>query len=504
MQDDSTDVLICGAGAAGLALAIDLARRGVRFRLIEKAQEPFRGSRGKGIQPRTQEIFEDLGILDRIVALGGVYPPQREYRADGSYVESNVVEPRAPTPQEPYHIPLMIPQSLTERVMRERLAELGSEVELGCELVGFEQDDAGVSARIRSERGDEHVRVRYLIGADGGRSFVRRALDIGFPGKTLGIRALVADVVLSGLDRNAWHRFNPESMETQIAVCPLAGTNLFQIQAPVPLEGDVDLSASGLNVTVAERTGRQDIHIESVSWASAYNMNARLADRYRVGRVFLVGDAAHIHPPTGGQGLNTSVQDSYNLGWKLAAVIDGRSDALLDTYEEERRPIAAGVLGLSTHLLDAAKRGDVRRDREVHQLDIGYQSSSLSVETPPRARGVRAGDRAPDVPVRGAGGQLKRVFDLLAGPHWTLLGYEVDRDCVQPRAGLRIHTFGSGGDLIDQGGHFETAYVASPGDWVLIRPDGYIGAMIGSRQIAALEKYLRDSMASCPSQLRTA
>jgi 2-polyprenyl-6-methoxyphenol hydroxylase-like FAD-dependent oxidoreductase len=492
MQDYATDVLICGAGAAGLALAIDLARRGVRVRLIERIQEPFHGSRGKGIQPRTQEIFEDLGILDRIVARGGVYPPHREYHIDGSYVESNIVEPRDPTPAEPYHIPLMIPQFLTERVMRERLAEFGHAVEFGCELLGFEQDDTGVSARLGSKRGEELVRARYLIGADGGRSFVRRALDIGFPGKTLGLRALVADVALSGLDQDAWHRFNSESMQTQISLCPLGGTDLFQILAPIPLDGEVDLSAAGLNVTVAERTGRKDIHVESVSWASAYNMNARLADRYRVGCVFLVGDAAHIHPPTGGQGLNTSVQDSYNLGWKLAAVIEGSSGALLDTYEAERRPIAAGVLGLSMNLLDAAKRGDIRRGREVHQLDIGYRGSSLAMEKTQRTCGVRAGDRGPDAPVRGAGGQPKRLFDLFTGPHWTLLGFEVDRDGVQPRAGLRIHTFGSRGDLNDDGGHFRNAYAVSPGDWVLIRPDGYIGTIVTSGEIADLESYLRN------------
>lgn len=498
MQDESTDVLVCGAGAAGLALAIDLARRGVRFRLIEKMPEPFHGSRGKGIQPRTQEIFEDLGILDRIVALGGVYPPQREYRIDGSVVDSNIVEPREATPAEPYHIPLMIPQFLTELVMRERLAELGHHVEFGCELVGFEQDDAGVSARLVSKRGPENIRVRYLIGADGGRSFVRGAVSIDFPGKTLGVRALVADVVLSGLDRNAWHRFNPESMQTQIALCPLAGTDLFQLQAPVPLEGEVDLSTDGLNAIIAERTARTNIRVESVSWASAYSMNARLAERYRAGRVFLVGDAAHIHPPTGGQGLNTSIQDSYNLGWKLAAVLDGNSEALLDTYEQERRPVAADVLGLSTQLLDAARRGDIRRGREVHQLDIGYRGSSLAIESPPRAVGVRAGDRAPDAPVRGAAGQPKRLFELLAGPHWTLLGFETGRNEVRPREGLRIFTVGARGDLVDDGGHFKNAYAMSPGDWVLVRPDGYIGAMVTSREISVLEKYW------LPSTARTA
>jgi hypothetical protein len=308
----------------------------------------------------------------------------------------------------------------------------------------------------------------------------------------LGVRAVVADVVLSGLDRDAWHRFNADSMETQIALCPLAGTELFQLQAPIPLEGEVDLSAMGLAAMVAERTGRTDIRIDSVSWASAYSMNARLADRYRAGRVFLVGDAAHIHPPTGGQGLNTSIQDAYNLGWKLAAVARGCPDALLDTYEEERRPIAAGVLGLSTELLDAAKRGEMRRGREVHQLDLGYPTSSLALEKPPRASGVHAGDRAPDAPIRGAAGQPKRLFDLFAGPHWTLLGYEVDRDRVPPQAGLHIYTFGARGDLIDHSNHFRNAYGVSPGDWVLVRPDGYIGAIVAAQELAALESYLRE------------
>ncbi len=496
--NDVTDVLICGAGAAGLVLAIDLARRGIRLRLMDKEGEPFRGSRGKGIQPRTQEIFEDLGILDRIVAQGGLYPPQRSHRSDGSYVESDVMELREPTPAEPYHIPLMIPQFLTERVMRERLAELGEAVEFGCELIGLEQDDDGVEARLISKHGEERIRARYLIGADGGRSFVRRALGIGFPGKTLSVRAVVADVALTGLDREAWHRFNEGSMEEQIALCPLAGTDLFQLQAPIPLEGEVDLAAMGLTAMVAERTGRTDIRIDSVSWASAYSMQARLADRYRTGRVFLVGDAAHIHPPTGGQGLNTSVQDAYNLGWKLAGVTRGGPDALLDTYEEERRPIAASVLGLSTELLEAAKRGEMRRGREVHQLDIGYPTSSLALQKPPSARGVLAGDRAPDALIRGAGGQPRRLFDLFAGPHWTLLGYQVDRDGVESRAGLHIHTFGARGDLVDHTNNFRDTYGMSAGEWVLVRPDGYIGAIVASQELAALDGYLRNRITGMP------
>jgi 2-polyprenyl-6-methoxyphenol hydroxylase-like FAD-dependent oxidoreductase len=488
----AADVLICGAGAAGLTLAIDLARRGISFRLIEKKDSPFRGSRGKGIQPRTQEIFEDLGILDRIVAAGGPYPPQREYRGDGNFIESEVAAHIDPTPAEPYHMALMIPQFLTEGVMRERLRELGQRVEFGCELIGLAQDQDGVTARLSGEAGEETIRVRYLVGADGGRSFVRHALDIGFPGKTLGVRAVVADVVLTGLDRTAWHRFNDGAMDRQIALCPLAGTELFQLQAPVPLEGEVDLSAEGLSTVIAERTGRDDISVQSVHWASAYQMNARLADHYRDGRAFLIGDAAHIHPPTGGQGLNTSVQDAYNLGWKLAAVIGGASAILLDSYERERRPVAASMLGLATELLEAAKRGDMRRGREVQQLDIGYPGSSLALEKPERVAGLLAGDRAPDAPLRGAAGQPARLFELLRGPHWTLLGYQANRSAVPARAGLHIHCIGPDGELIDESEHFRDAYDVSPGDWVLVRPDGYIGAFVGSQQIDTLTRFLEE------------
>lgn len=489
-NDFAADVLICGAGASGLTLAIDLARRGVSFRLIEKQAEPFHGSRGKGIQPRTQEIFEDLGILDRTVAAGGLYPPIRIYREDGSHVEKDMVERPDPTPAEPYHLALMVPQFITERIMRERLAELGHAVEFGCGLIGFEHGDDCVTARLRRPDGEDIFHARYLVGADGGRSFVRDALGVSFPGKTLGVRAIVADVLLAGLDRDAWHQFNDGDMERMVAICPLAGTDLFQIQAPIPLEGEIDLSTEGLGQMIGERTGRTDIQLHSVAWASAYAMNARLAERYRTGRVFLVGDAAHIHPPTGGQGLNTSVQDAYNLGWKLAAVLGGARDRLLDTYEEERRPIAEAVLGLSTRLLDAQKQGEMRRGREVHQLDIGYPGSALSMELSERCGGLRAGDRAPDAPFRGAAGQSSRLFQLFKGSHWTLLVDQAGRETIPPRPGLQVHYIGPQGDVIDTAGYIRDAYGLAPGESVLIRPDGYVGATFDANRTSTLETYL--------------
>lgn len=484
------EVLICGAGAAGLTLAIELARRGISFRLVEKNLAPFEGSRGKGIQPRTLEIFEDLGVVERMLAAGGPYPVRRHYKDDGGYTESAVVEGNDPTPGEPYGRPLMLPQFLTETVMRERLLEWGQSPEFGCELVGFEQDEQGVTARLLGRAGERTLRARWLVGADGGRSFVRGTLGIDFPGKTLGVRAMVADVRLTGLGREAWHSFNDGDMQRMLAICPLAGTDLFQLQGPIAPDGDIDLGVDGLTALVAQRTGRDDIAIQSVSWASAYAMNARLAARYRVGRVFLVGDAAHIHPPTGGQGLNTSVQDAYNLGWKLAAVVQGASDTLLDTYEQERRPVAASMLGLSTQLLEAQRRGEMRRGREVQQLDIGYPDSSLTLPDRLGQRELAAGSRAPDAPVRDASGQSGRLFELLRGTHWTLLGQEVEPGRVPSHPGLHVHTFGPRGDLRDDDGHFADAYALATGEWVLIRPDGYIAAIVDSAELALLDRFI--------------
>lgn len=486
-----TEVLISGAGAAGLTLAIDLARRGIDFLLIEQNAQPFGGSRGKGIQPRTLEVAEDLGFVDRLVAAGGPYPPIRQYRADGSFKEASLTEAEAlPSPAEPYATPLMLPQFRTESVMRERLAELGHHPQFGRRLIGFEQDRDGISARVEDAAGEHHIRARFLIGTDGGRSFVRHALDIGFPGETLGIRAVVADVRLDGLDRLAWHRFQLGSGATQLLICPLAGTDLFQIQGPVPSEGEIELSPEALTALVEKRTGRADIIVRSVSWSSVYSMNARLADQYRIGRIFLAGDAAHIHPPTGGQGLNTSVQDAYNLGWKLAAVLRGAPDALLDTYEEERRPIAAEMLGLATRLLGEARDGPMRRNREVRQLDLGYRSSSLSRAGSLNDPRVCAGDRAPDAPCRDRAGQPTRLFALLQGPQWTLLGHDVGKR-PQPRAGLRIIMVGEEGDIIDDAGHIAAAYELEAGEWALIRPDGYLASIFTAGELEeALPRYL--------------
>lgn len=496
-----TDVLISGAGAAGLTLAIDLARRGVSFQLIEQNAQPFNGSRGKGIQPRTMEIFEDLGIVDRMAAAGGPYPPLRQYRPDGTHTMSLLTEADVfPAAAEPYAAPLMLPQFATEAVMRERLAELGHHPHFGTRLTGFEQDAHGVTARMEQETGEQVIRARFLVGTDGGRSFVRHALAIDFPGEALGVRAIVADVRLEGLDRSAWHRFQLDTPATQVMICPLAGTDLFQLQAPVAMEGEIDLSPAGLTALIGARTGRRDIIVRSVSWSSVYVMSARLADRYRVGRVFIAGDAAHVHPPTGGQGLNTSVQDAYNLGWKLASVLAGAPEALLDSYEAERRPVALNMLRLSTRLLGEAKQGTMRRDREARQLDLGYRGSSLNVPGSVGGK-VQAGDRAPDAPCRGQAGQQTRLFTVFKGSDWILLGYQ-PRDRPSAIAGVRIVTVGAGQELVDDNGHIAEAYGIDPGQWVLVRPDGYIAGIFSSDGLEPqLSQYLAQMLSLRPADM---
>ncbi|MEW2492233.1 FAD-dependent oxidoreductase [Streptomyces nodosus] len=431
------DVLVVGAGPCGLTLGIDLARRGVDALVVERAEGLFPGSRGKGIQPRTLEVFDDLGVLDAIRAAGGPYPVGMIWQDGRRTGEHRMFDPVEPTEDAPYDEPWMVPQWRTQQILLARLEELGGRVAFGREAVGLTQDEDGVTVRFTS--GDE-LRAGYVVAADGGRSAVRRALGIGMTGETVDPSPmLVADVRVTGLDRDNWHMFPPRGENGGfLAICPLAGTEDFQVAAAFPEGAPVDLSLEGVRRLVAARSHLAPEDVTEVRWASDFRPRAALADRFREGRVFLAGDAAHIHSPAGGQGLNTSVQDAYNLGWKLGAVLrDGVPGSLLDTYEEERRPNAARMLDLST----SVHRGETRRGGATRQLGLGYRDSSLSEETRRSPGPVRAGDRAPDGKVRGV-----RLFDAFRGPHWTLLTTGPDTAPEQYGTGV-----------------------------FLIRPDGYVG-----------------------------
>ncbi|MEU8361198.1 FAD-dependent oxidoreductase [Nonomuraea sp. NPDC048882] len=447
MNEPTTDVIVAGAGPTGLTLAVDLARRGVSCRVVEQAEQPAGGSKGKGLQPRTQEVFDDLGVIGRVLGVATPYPPVRVRLGRVPVWQTRMHRPARATDAVPYPTVLMHPQWRTEAVLRERLAELGGKVEYGTALTGLDQDAHGVRATLGT---GETVRARYLVAADGGKSPVRKSLGIGFTGETREEeRAALADVRVEGLGRDHIHAWARPG-KGFVALYPMAGTDAFQLLAPLKPGVEPEDTPAWYQRLFAERSMLRGVRLTELLWSSLYRVNIRLADRYRAGRVFLAGDAAHVHSPAGGQGLNTGVQDAYNLGWKLARVLAGAPEGLLDTYEEERRPVAAGMLGLSTDLHD---RKSVKRDEETYQLSLSYRGGSLA---------GHGGDRVPDGGVRLADGTEARMFDLLRGPHFTLLAAE-------PWSG---------------GGPEVRAYrVAEPygGErYTLIRPDGYVGISTSS------------------------
>jgi 2-polyprenyl-6-methoxyphenol hydroxylase-like FAD-dependent oxidoreductase len=314
-------------------------------------------------------------------------------------------------------------QSRTEAILRERLHALGGVVEFNKAITTFQQDHDGVKATFST---GETVRAAYLIGCDGGHSAVRKTLGLKLEGEAIGEKpTLIADVEIDGLDHGNWHIW-PFAKGGLIGLCPLPGTSLFQLTT------NAKMTETDIETGVRKATGHS---VACVVWSSIYRPAVRMVERYRVGRVFLAGDAAHVHPPSGGQGLNTGVQDAYNLGWKLAHVLRGGPDSLLETYESERLPIAAAVLGLSKrlHQTKSIKRGDA-----TNQLSLHYRTSSLSSGAP--FGNLHPGDRMPDVQLADG----SRLFEHMRGPHATELGY--------PK-----------------------------GPRILIRPDGYI-AHIGSEQ----------------------
>jgi 2-polyprenyl-6-methoxyphenol hydroxylase-like FAD-dependent oxidoreductase len=406
-------VLIVGAGPTGLTLACELARRGTAFRLIEASPGPQPGSRGKGLQPRTLEVFDNLGIADRVIANGRMPMPMRSHAPDGT-VAMTGMDTLGQRPDVPYPTTLLTPQWRVEEALRQRLAEFGGAVSFGTSLQGFTQADGYVTATLVKDGMPERVTVRWLVGCDGGHSSVRKQAGIAFAGETReDVRMIIADVAVDGLDRDVWEIWRYDRGITSL--CPLPSTDLFQFQASVAPGQDQALTRANMQAMIENASGRTDIHLHEPEWSSLWRANVRLADSYRVGNVFLAGDAAHIHSPAGGQGMNTGIQDAHNLGWKLAAVADGAAPALLDTYEAERRPVAMGVLELSNaRLQQAIENRDipVRRDTTTMQLSTNYRGSTLSHDDGADPAALRAGDRAPDATgLRTLEGEC-RLFDL--------------------------------------------------------------------------------------------
>ncbi|MFF3458974.1 FAD-dependent oxidoreductase [Streptomyces sp. NPDC002730] len=492
-----TDVLIVGAGPTGLTLAYDLARRGVTVRIIDKNAAHHHGSRGKTLHPRSLEILEDLGVADRIVADGTAHLMFRKY-FDGEYVSD--IDPFAgdgPAPDAPFDSGVFIGQWRIEEILRDRLAACGVQVELGAELIGFVQDADGVTATLTDGR---RIQAAYLVGCDGGRSAVRNTLGLPFEGHTEQVQAMVCgDVEAGGISRDYWHQwFTPDGA---IMLCPIPGTDSFQLQAtPEPDEQGNPLppSLESFQRLFDHHARTAGIRLRNATWLSTWRVNVRMVERARVGRVFLAGDAAHVHPIAGGLGMNTGIQDAYNLGWKLALALTGQAGAaLLDTYDEERLPVAAWTLQITTdrlnRVLEAIKEpGHGVEAAAPPTVGQGYRWSSLATGAGNEI--LHPGDRAPDAPCTDRMGNRIRLFQLFAGPHFTLIGFGTAapaalREVMDKHGDLvRAHAIGAErSGLRDTDGHARRAYGIGGDALVLVRPDNHIALITeGSDSHAAL------------------
>jgi len=474
------DVLVVGAGPAGLTMACDLQRRAVRYRVISEAEGGFEGSRAKGIQPRTLEVLDDLGVLADVEACSTLYPKLGLHL--GPFTLPKVMIPLHENSEDvPHPNTLLVAQYDTDAALRGRLAGLGGAVAYGTRLVSYVGAPDGVVATLQHSDGAvEEVTARFLVGADGGGSTVRGVSGIGFPGTTdEQDRMIVADLALEGLSRDRWHIW-PRKSGRFMALCPLPGGN-FQLMLRLRPDEKAGLAQDAIEALITSFVGRGRIKIRRIHWTSVWRPNIRLAERYRAGRVLLIGDAAHVHPPTGAQGMNTGIQDAYNLGWKLAQVLAGAKESLLDTYEAERRPVAARVLGLSSEIyatmgsrpLTGATRGD-----EERQLALSYAGGPLAGTAGTTSSGLRAGDRAPDASYTDAEGRAARLHDAFRGPHFTLIALGDGAAA----AAAALHWPDAGAPLArivvpEAPDGLGRIYGIARPTQILVRPDGYIGSI---------------------------
>ncbi|MFF6961025.1 rifampin monooxygenase [Streptomyces sp. NPDC008317] len=330
------DVTVVGSGPTGLMLASELRLQGVDVVVLDREAEPTSLVRALGLHARSIEIMDQRGLLERFLALG------TQHRVGGFFGGLGKEWPRRLDTAHGYVLGIF--QTVTERLLTEHARELGVEFRRGCEVVGLSQDDEGVTAELAD---GSRLRSRYLVGCDGGRSTVRKLLGIGFPGEPSRVETLIGEMELD-VDQETLAAVTAEVRKTEkrFGAMPL-GDGTYRVVVPAKGVSE-DRAVPPTLEDFKERLtafGGTDFGVHSPRSLSRFGDTTRLADSYRVGRALLAGDAAHIHPPTGGQGLNLGVQDAFNLGWKLAAAVNGWApEGLLDTYETERRPVAAAVL----------------------------------------------------------------------------------------------------------------------------------------------------------------
>ncbi|KZT68269.1 hypothetical protein DAEQUDRAFT_728082 [Daedalea quercina L-15889] len=536
-------VLIIGAGPTGLILGLTLLQHGIQVRIVEKDPNRQPGQRGAGLQPRTLEMLHFLGVLDEVLAKALNTMPIKDYKLPGGKEVRRTIEMspfELPTPTIPYPNAMLLGQYNSEAILRSHIERLGGKIESGTGLLGIEQHPDRVDATLVTKVGEtektETVACHYLVGADGAKGIVRKQLGLSFIGETrLEGQALIGLIQVQGLDTDHYHQWGNSIWDNGLGLMPTERQPYFSFffsSEKVDVR-DLLTDTAGLREAIHNACERDDLVFGECEAVTLYRPNIRVVDRFGKGRVFVAGDAAHVHSPAGGQGLNSGVQDSFNLAWKLALVEKGLADpSLLETYTEERLPVIAAMLQKSTRLFDAMRKSKEegwKRGGDLRQLGVNCRWSSIVVDerTPkpedsesvnPYGSGtdgdLRAGDRAPDAPglVPVHGGETMSLFGIFHPYHHTVLLFNlptqetervVDAAKKYPANTIKAVSILPQGTpdseavrqtdlvLVDGEGHAFAAYQVSPqkATIIIVRPDGVTGGIVYGSD--GLEKYFR-------------
>jgi 2-polyprenyl-6-methoxyphenol hydroxylase-like FAD-dependent oxidoreductase len=493
-------VLIVGAGPTGLVLALWLTKQGVSVRVIDKTAEPGTTSRALAVHARTLELYEQLGLAGPVVQNGYAVPGARLWL--GGEPKAHVPFGQIASDLTPYGFLHIFPQDEHENLLIGRLEQLGVQVERETELVSFSEEGDHVAARLqRSDGAEETVQAAFIAGCDGPRSKVREGMDAGFPGGTYQQVFYVADVAGEGSAFNGDLNVDLDEADF-LAIFPLADKGRVRLIGAIRPEGGKDLDKLTFDDVKGRAMHSLKLKVDKVNWFSTYHVHHRVADHFRTGRAFLLGDAAHVHTPVGGQGMNTGIGDAINLAWKLKAVLSGKaSDRILDTYETERRAFALRLVKTTDQafvfvateghfaemvrkriapivLSQMVKLEAVREFmfRTLSQITLNYRGKGLDAG---HVGPVHGGDRLP----------------------WVKLG-EKDNYAPLRRIAWQVHVYGTAEDQLVRwcdahGLPLETfRWVPSMHEaglrenaLYLIRPDTYVAVAAANQDVAALEQF---------------